>query len=173
MLKTPNNRIKELYLHRCEKHNNKCLILDELKCDFSNTKIKYLHILDASEVNNFINNLPNTLEFLEIFNLSFNLTNLPISLTNLYVLSYNDKISIKVPFNCSFNNINMNYTNLYWTEVIGKSFINSITLEIGGIPISKHTNEQLEFYENDPNSHNGKFLDKRTSLIYELATYDI
>ena len=91
---------------------------------------------------------------------------MPINLKKLYVVSYNESIIVKVPFNCIFEHKIMNYTELPWYETIGQNLISSMEITIGGYVVDK-----IEC--NDPNSHTGKYLDKRTCLIYELATYTI
>ena len=169
-----NPRIKDLYNHKCKIHNNKCLILDGLCADVVTTNNKNVHILDMSynQPNAYLDNLPQTIEFLEIFNLNCDLTNLPTGLQKLCIVSY-PKLNIKVPFGCKFIEVNTDYT---WVQEIGRFIIKDMRLEIGGI-VSHSWNSQMEEccreFTPDPNSHTGFMLDEKINLIYELAKYDI
>ena len=107
-----------------------------------------------------------------VFNLNFNLENLPINLKELYVLSY-QKCLIKVPFNCKFEERIMNYNEPHWTEALGSQIFKSIEFSIDGVVVDKIDNDDMQDYEIDVNSHTGHYLDKRTKLIYELANYTI
>jgi len=175
MLKKPNPRIKNLYNHKCRLHNCNCLIQNEITEKINYTKKKYIHILDASDINTkiYFDNLPPNLEFLEVFNLNYDLTNLPFGLKKLCIVSYK-KFNIKVPFGCEFIERIMNYdSTTEWVNKIGKCMVKNITIQIGGTVIDKQLNvwNDLAKEEKDPNSHTGKVLDERTKLIYELADY--
>jgi hypothetical protein len=167
-----NIRIKELYSNKCQKHNNKCLILDRLNKNISSSKITHLHILDAGFIEDsyFYENLPDSIEFLEIFNLNFDLLNLPIGLKKLFVISYKQK-NIKVPFNCIFEERIMNYEPESWYSQLGNNFIRSIELRIGGTLVDKVIN--MQELENNDSIYAGKLLDIRTKKIYEIANYEI
>lgn len=169
MLKNSNERIKNLYNKKCHNHNGQCIILDELNENSDIKNIKYLHILNADYINlkHLYDNLPDTLEFLEIFNLNFNLLNLPINLKKLFVISF-QQFEIKVPFGCEFQERIMNYKPLPWYEEIGKNIISSFELSIGGMVVDK-----VDYDNNDPNSHTGKTLNKRIKKIYKLSNYEI
>lgn len=179
---TRNFRIKNLYNHKCNLHYHNCLIIDNVNQLDLNKKIKNLHILDASNINEKENldSLPQSIEFLEIFNLNYDLTNLPIGLKNLYIVSYK-KFNIKIPFGCNFTERIMNYNDSIWTNQIEHHLIKSMTLEIGGIIRDHHGISYSHFLDiwkdltgekdDDRNSHTGKNLDSRTKLIYELANY--
>lgn len=176
MLKNPNPRIKNLYNNKCSLHSDKCVILDELTKNLYATNIIHMHLIDASntETKIYLDNLPPTLEYLEVFNLNFDLTNLPINLKKLYVVSYK-KFNIKVPFGCEFIERIMYWDPTeYWIKTISNSLIKSVKLEIGGFVIDEIDNEKIneaEKYQLDSNSHTGRLLDPRTKIIYEIAKY--
>lgn len=167
-----NIRIKELYLNKCKKHNNKCSIFDRLNKNISSSKITHLHILNGNFIDDcyFYENFPDSLEFLEIFNLNFNLLNLPISLKKLFVVSYKQQ-NIKVPFNCFFEERIMNYEPLPWYYEIGTNIIKSVELRIGGTLVNKVID--IEELENNECIYTGRALDRRTQIIFEIADYEI
>lgn len=131
-----------------------------------------MHILDAEFIEDsyFYENLPDSIEFLEIFNLNFDLLNLPIGLKKLFVVSYKQK-NIKVPFNCIFEERIMNYEPIPWYSQLGTNIIKSIELRIGGTLVDKVIN--MQEIENDDYIYAGKPLDIRTKKIYEIANYEI
>lgn len=176
MLKYSNPRIKELYNHKCELHSGNCIVLDKLTKNLSNKNITHLHILDASDIEtqHYLDNLSSSLEYLEIFNLNYDLKNLPIGLKKLCIVSYS-KSNIKIPFACEFIERIMNWDPTeHWIKTLGKNLIKSVKLEIGGLVIDEIDNNkmnELEKYDTDPNSHTGLRLDERTRIIYTLANY--
>lgn len=169
MLKVPNERIKNLYNKKCEKHNNECIILNELNYNIHNSNIKYLHILSAIHIDHkyFYENLPNDLEFLEVLGLNFDLINLPINLKKIFIISF-QQFQIKVPFDCILEERIMNYKPLSWINEIGQNIIEFFEISIGNSVAQKIDNRL-----NDPYSHSGKTLDNKTKKIYELANYNI
>jgi hypothetical protein len=65
-----------------------------------------------------LDNLPPTLEYLEIFNLNYDLKNLPMGLNKLRILSYKE-FNIKVPFGCHFIERIMNWDPIeHWTRIV-------------------------------------------------------
>jgi hypothetical protein len=173
MLKNPNLRIKNLYNNICNLHNCNCLIADDIFCVMTNKKIHSLHILDASNPDTKIhfNNLPQTLEYLEIFNLNFDLTNLPIGLKKLCVISYK-KFYIKVPFDCEYIERIMDCNPVIGLDRRLQSVSKYIFSVIGGQMVDTQS-EQLKQWEKlpDPNTHTGQILYGTTKLIYELGNY--
>lgn len=177
MLKKANLRVKNLYNHKCELHNCNCSILNQITNNITMNK-NAVHILDASDSNMKIvlDNLSPKLKYLEVFNLNFDLTNLPLGLKKLYVVSYK-KFNIKIPFGCEFIERIMNYDpNSKWIKNVGH-IVASASLSIGGTVIDQYSGDWMNMWnklaneEKDPNSHTGKILDERTKLIYELADY--
>lgn len=177
MLKKANLRVKNLYNHKCELHNCSCSILNKITNNITINK-NSLHILDASDSNmkKVLDNLSPKLKYLEVFNLNFDLTNLPLGLKKLCVVSYK-KFNIKVPFGCEFIERIMNYNPSKWVNNLGHGIIASASLEIGGTVIDKYSGDWTNMYNElkneqiDLNSHTGKILDERTKLIYELVDY--